>query len=81
MITIKDCILSYIENEGMDINKIKITNFYSFGTYRFNITLSDSTIKTIYVEKYTSNEDESLVEFYNQSNEMVARAKGFSSVI
>jgi hypothetical protein len=80
MDTIKDCILSYIENEGMDVNKIKITNFYSFGTYDFNITLSDNTIKTIYVEK-TSFEDESLVEFYNQSNEMIARAKGFTSVI
>jgi predicted secreted protein len=65
MITIKDCVLSYIENEGMD---------------KFNITLSDSTTKVIYVEKY-SNEDESLVEFYNQSNEIVARAKGFTSVI
>jgi hypothetical protein len=80
MITIKDCVLSYIENEGMDIAKVKITNFYSFGTYKFNITLSDSTTKVIYVEKY-SNEDESLVEFYNQSNEIVARAKGFTSVI
>ena len=80
MITIKNCILNYIENEGMDVNKIKITNFYSFGTYDFNITLSDNTIKTIYVEK-TSFEDESLVEFYNQFNEMIARAKGFTSVI
>jgi len=81
MITIKDCVLNYIENEGMDISKIKITNFYSFGTYKFNITLSDSTTKVIYVEKHTNDEDESLVEFYNQSNEIVARAKGFTSVI
>jgi hypothetical protein len=80
MITIKDCVLSYIENEGMDIAKIKITNFYPFGTYKFNLILSDSTTKIIYVEKYT-NEDEGLVEFYNQSNELIARAKGFTSVI
>ena len=80
MITLKDCVLSYIENEGMDINKIKITNFYSFGTYKFDITLSDNTTKIIYVEK-TSFEDESLVEFYSPSNELIARAKGFTSII
>ena len=76
---IQDYVLELIY-DGIDVSKIKITNFYSFGTYKFNITLSDSTTKVIYVEKY-SNEDESLVEFYNQSNEIVARAKGFTSVI
>jgi hypothetical protein len=39
-----------------------------------------NTTKNIYVE-IQNNEDESLVEFYNQSNEMIARAKGFTSVI
>jgi len=80
MITIKDCLLSYIENEGMDIVKIKITNFYSFTDSSFQIILVNGITKLIYVEKYT-NEDESLVEFYNQANELIARAKGFTSVI
>ena len=76
---IQDYIIQLLD-EGQDVSKVKITNFYSFGTYKFNITLSDSTTKVIYVEKY-SNEDESLVEFYNPSNELIARAKGFTSVI
>ena len=36
--------------------------------------------KNIYIE-IQNNEDESLVEFYNQANELIARAKGFTSVI
>lgn len=79
MITIKDCILSYIENEKMDINKIKITNFYSFEASDFNILLIGNNNKTIYIERY-EHEDETLVEFYNSNNELVARAKGFTSV-
>jgi len=75
---IQDYIIQLLD-EGIDINKIKITNFYPFGSYKFDITLNDNTTKTIYVEK-TSFEDESLVEFYNPSNELIARAKGFSSV-
>jgi hypothetical protein len=80
MITIKDCILNYIESERMDIVKIKITNFYSFAGSNFEISLTDGTTKNIYIE-IQNNEDESLVEFYNQSNELIARAKGFTSVI
>ena len=75
---IQDYIIQLLD-EGIDINKIKITNFYPFGSYKFDITLNDNTTKTIYVEK-TPFEDESLVEFYNPSNELIARAKGFSSV-
>ena len=76
---IQDYIIQLLD-EGQDVSKVKITNFYSFGSYKFTFIYSDQTIKTIYVEK-TSFEDESLVEFYNPSNELIARAKGFTSVI
>lgn len=76
---IQDYIIQLL-NEGQDVSKIKITNFYSFNDDKFSFIYNEQTIKTIYVENY-SNEDESLIEFYNPSNELIARAKGFTSII
>lgn len=77
--TIQNYIIQLL-NDGLDINKIKITNFYSFNDDKFSFIYNEQTIKTIYIENY-SNEDESLIEFYNPSNELIARAKGFTSII
>lgn len=76
--TIQNYIIQLLD-DGLDVIKIKITNFYSFNDDKFSFIYNEQTIKIIYVENY-SNEDESLIEFYNPSNELIARAKGFSSV-
>lgn len=71
--TIHDYIINLI-NDGFQISKIKITNNYQ---YQPTIIVNEQTIA---VEIYT-NEDISLVEFYNSNNELVARAKSFESLI
>lgn len=71
--TIKDYIICLI-NENYQISKIKITNYYTFVGNNF-----DANGQQILVEIYTT-EDESICEFYNQNNVIVARAKGFVSV-
>ncbi len=71
--TIHDYIINLI-NENYQVSKIKITNYYE---YRPTINVNG---QTIVVEQYI-NEDESLCEFYNSSNELVARAKSFQSLI
>lgn len=72
--TIKDYIISLI-NENYQISKVKITNYYSFIDNSF-----DLNGQQIVVENYII-EDESLCEFYDHNNNLVARAKGFVSVI
>lgn len=67
-------------NDGNEVSKIKITNLFGFTLDKFSFIYQEQNIKDIYVE-IQNNEDESLVEFYNQSNELIARAKGFTSVI
>jgi hypothetical protein len=74
--TIKIYIESLI-NEGIEVNKIKITNFYNFNQ---STILLDASNITIQVEKFT-NDIEDLVEFCNSNNEIVARAKAFNSVL
>lgn len=74
--TIKIYIQSLI-NEGFEINKIKLTNFYNFNHSTITLEANNNVIQ---VEQYTS-EFEDLVEFYNSNNELVARAKAFNSVL
>ena len=71
--TIHDYIINLI-NENYQVSKIKITNYYQ---YQSTINVNS---QTIIIEQYT-NEDESLVEFYNSNDELVARAKSFVSLI
>ncbi len=71
--TIHDYILNLIL-DGYQVSKIKITNHYQ---YQQTI---DINAQTVVVEQYF-NEDETLCEFYNSNNELVARAKSFTSLI
>ncbi len=71
--TIHDYIINLI-NENYQISKIKITNYYQ---YQSTINVNNQTI----VVEQATNEDESLVEFYNSNDELVARAKSFVSLI
>lgn len=71
--TIHDYIIN-LTNENYQVSKIKITNYYE---YQPTINVNG---QTIVVEQYT-HEDESLCEFYNSNNELVARAKSFESLI
>jgi len=71
--TIHDYIINLI-NENYQISKVKITN-----CYQYQPTI-DVNGQTIVVEEYT-HEDETLCEFYNSNNELVARAKSFVSLI
>jgi hypothetical protein len=80
MNTIKECILSYIENEKLNISKIKITDYYKFNEATIIINLSNGSVKTIVVEKYTI-EDISICEMYDENEQLLVRAKGFESVI
>lgn len=80
MNTIKDCILSYIENENFNISKIKITDYYKLNQASITLNLSNGETKIISIEKYTTD-DESVAEFYDNNLVLVARAKGFDSVL
>lgn len=80
MNTIKDCILSYIENESLAISRIKITDYYKFNQASITLNLSNGETKIISIEKYTTD-DESVVEFYDNNLVLAARAKGFDSVL
>ena len=71
--TIHDYIISLINN-NYQVSKIKITNYYE---YQPTISVNG---QIIVVEQYI-NEDQSLCEFYNSNNELVARAKSFESLI
>ena len=71
--TIHDYIINLI-NENYQVSKIKITNYYE---YQPTISVNG---QIIVVEQYI-NEDQSLCEFYNSNNELVARAKSFESLI
>ena len=71
--TIHDYIINLI-NENYQVSKIKITNYYQ---YQSTINVNNQTI----VVEQTTNEDESLVEFYNLNDQLVARAKSFESLI
>lgn len=71
--TIHDYIINLI-NDGYEVSKVKITNYYQ---YQSTINVNGQTIT---VQQYT-NEDESLVEFCNSNDELVARAKSFVSLV
>lgn len=71
--TIHDYIINLI-NDSYQVSKIKITNYYQ---YQSTISVNGNQI----IVEQTTNEDESLVEFYNSNDELVARAKSFQSLI
>jgi hypothetical protein len=71
--TIHDYILNLLQ-DGYQISKIKITNHYQ---YQSTISVNG---QTVVVEQYT-HEDQSLCEFYNSNDQLVARAKSFVSII
>ena len=71
--TIHDYIINLI-NDGYEVSKVKITNYYQ---YQPTIDVNG---QTIVVEQYT-HEDQSLCEFYNLNEQLVARAKSFISLI
>jgi hypothetical protein len=71
--TIHDYILNLLQ-DGYQISKIKITNHYQ---YQPTISVNG---QTVVVEQYT-HEDQSLCEFYNSNDQLVARAKSFVSII
>ena len=76
-------IISYIQtlfNENINVSKIKITNFYNFNQNSFIVTLDNNQQINIAVENYQSDYQE-VVEFYDANNELVAKAKGFDSVL
>lgn len=76
MNTIKEYIIT-LNTENVQVSKIKITNHYNFNDTTFFI---DSLNKTIQVEKAILELD-SLVEFYNDNNEVIAKAVAFNSVL
>jgi len=71
--TIHDYIFSLLQ-DGYEISKIKITNYYQ---YQSTIDVNG---QAVVVEQYT-HEDQSLCEFYNSNDQLVARAKSFVSLI
>ncbi len=75
MATIKDCILSFLINENIEITKVKITKLYQ---YQPTIEVNN---KTIVIELYEAEYDEEVCEFYDANNTLVHKAKGFSSLI
>ena len=76
-------IINYIHtliNENINVSKIKITDYYNFNENSFIATLDNNQQITITVEKYQTDYEE-VVEFYDTSNELVAKAKGFDGVL
>lgn len=74
-----DYIISLYE-ENIEVAKIKCIYTLESNQNTFNVILNDSTTKQILIE-FGSTEDPQIVEFYNQNNNLVARAKGFDSVL
>ena len=77
--TVKEYILQLFNN-GLDVSKIKITNMLNFYDPSFEMQKQDGTTITILVEIYTCSDPE-VVEFYNSNDVLVAKAKGFDSVL
>ena len=76
---IKDYIISLYE-ENICPTKIKTDDNFNYYENNFDVQLSNGTIVNIEIIKYIC-EDPSIVEFINTNQEIVARAKGFDSVL
>lgn len=76
--TISSYILMLLD-EQKEINKIKVTSLYYNNDPSFTITKEDGTQIQILIELY-SCEDIGIVEFYD-NNVLIARAKGFDSLL
>jgi VCBS repeat-containing protein len=66
-------------DEQKQVNKIKVTSLYYNGDSSFTITKEDGTEIQILIELY-SCDDAGIVEFYD-NNVLIARAKGFDSLL
>lgn len=67
-------------DENMQVTTIKTDNDFNFYENNFDVRLANGSIVNIKIQKYTCP-DSSIVEFYNSNNELIARAKGFDSVL
>ena len=76
---IVDYIIS-LHRENIQVSKIKSVYTLETNESSFDITTDDGTTKQISMELGCA-EDSQVVEFYDQNNNLVARAKGFDSVL
>ena len=74
-----DYIISLYQ-DNIQVAKIRSTYRLESNETSFNVTFDDGTIKQILME-FGVSEDPQVVEFYDQNNKLVARAKGFDSVL
>ena len=74
-----DYIISLYQ-ENIEVAKIKCIYTLESNQNTFDVTLSDGITKQILIE-FGSTEDSQIVEFFDQNNNLVARAKGFDSVL
>ena len=74
-----DYIISLYE-ESIEVAKIKCIYTLESNQNTFDVTLSDGITKQILIE-FGSTEDSQIVEFFDQNSNLVARAKGFDSVL
>lgn len=66
--------------DNIQVAKIRSTYRLESDETSFNVTFDDGTIKQILME-FGVSDDSQIVEFYDQNDKLVARAKGFDSVL
>ena len=74
-----DYIISLYQ-ENTEVSKIRSTYTLESNETSFNVAFGDGTTKQILME-FGVSEDPQVVQFYDQNNKLVARAKGFDSVL
>jgi hypothetical protein len=77
--TIQQYIILLI-NENINVSKINITNYFNFNQNTFDIVLNNNQQINMIVDRYQC-QDQEIVEFYDKDNVLVAKAKGFNSVL
>lgn len=76
---IKDYIITLYDN-NMYPTIIKTHNDFNFYENSFDVSLNNDTVVTITIIKYICV-DPNIVEFLDSNEEILARAKGFDSVL
>lgn len=79
MNTIKNYIITLFNENNLTVGKIKITKDFNFNLNQIFVEINNSDSFTVVVEKYES-EYSDVVEFYDNNNQLIAKAKGFDSV-
>lgn len=74
-----DYIISLYQT-NIQVKKIKCIYTLESNESSFDIKMDDGTIKQILIE-FGMNEDSQIVEFYDEENKLIAKAKGFDSVL